>query len=98
MGIYENDIHYQYAPLVFRLVVLYGKCELACVVLQEQRTVDAKEKFAEFVASRGLRRTEQRDKVVDVFLATEKHVTVQELYDLIRTRHMGVENMERPAP
>lgn len=52
--------------------------------------MDAKQKFAEFVAGRGLRRTEQRDKVVDVFLATEKHVTVQELHDLIRQKHKGI--------
>ena len=52
--------------------------------------VDAKEKFAQFVSDKGLRRTGQRDNVLDVFLATEKHVTVQELYDLVRTKHKGI--------
>lgn len=52
--------------------------------------MDAKEKFAQFVGDRGLRRTGQRDKVLDVFLATEKHVTVQELYDLVRRKHKGI--------
>ncbi|OHB75503.1 MAG: hypothetical protein A2Z25_07235 [Planctomycetes bacterium RBG_16_55_9] len=52
--------------------------------------MDAKEKFAQFVAGRGLRHTVQRDRVLDVFLSTEKHLTVQELYDLVRKKHKGV--------
>jgi len=52
--------------------------------------VDAREKFKKFAAQQGLRRTEQRDKVLDTFLSTEKHVTVQELYDLVRQRHKGI--------
>jgi len=52
--------------------------------------VDAKQKFEQFVANKGLRRTGQRTKVLDVFLATEKHVTVQELYDLVRRKHKGI--------
>ncbi|MEA3226508.1 MAG: transcriptional repressor [Planctomycetota bacterium] len=52
--------------------------------------MDAKEKFEQFVAKEGLRHTEQREKVLDVFLATERHVTVQELYDLVRKKHEGI--------
>ena len=55
-----------------------------------KKTVDAKQKFEQFVANKGLRRTGQRDKVLDVFLATEKHVTVQELYDLVRRKHRQI--------
>lgn len=52
--------------------------------------MDAKQKFEQFVARKGLRHTEQREKVLDVFLATERHVTVQELYDLVRNKHKGI--------
>jgi len=52
--------------------------------------VDAKQKFAKFVADKGLRHTEQRDTVVDVFLATEKHLTVQDLYDLVKKKHRRI--------
>ncbi|MHC4580491.1 MAG: Fur family transcriptional regulator, partial [Planctomycetota bacterium] len=52
--------------------------------------VDARQKFEQFVATKGLRRTGQRAKVVDVFLGTERHVTVQELHDLVRRRHKGI--------
>jgi len=52
--------------------------------------VDAKEKFSQYVAEQGLRHTEQRDKVLEVFLNTEKHVTVQELYDLVRKENKSI--------
>ena len=52
--------------------------------------MDARQKFEQFVADKGLRRTGQRTKVLDVFLATERHVTVQELHDLVRRKHKGI--------
>ncbi len=52
--------------------------------------IDAKEKFVQFVAGMGLRHTVQREHVLDVFLSTEKHLTVQELYDLVRKKHKGI--------
>ena len=52
--------------------------------------MDAKAKFEQFVAHQELRHTEQRAQVLDVFLATERHVTVQKLYDLVRKKHKGI--------
>ena len=52
--------------------------------------MDAKEKYERFVTSKGLRQTKQRAQIVDVFLDTEKHLTVQELYDLARKKHKGI--------
>ena len=52
--------------------------------------MDAKTKFEQFVTSQGLRRTGQRDQVLKVFLATERHVTTQQLYDLVRKKHKGI--------
>ena len=52
--------------------------------------MDAKIKFEEFVIRQGLRHTEQRAQVLDIFLATERHVTIQELYDLVRKKHKGI--------
>ena len=52
--------------------------------------MNAKEKFDQYAARKGLRRTGQRDKVLDVFLSTERHVTVQELYDLTRKKYKGI--------
>ena len=52
--------------------------------------MDAKTKFEQFVAHEGLRHTEQRNQVLKVFLETERHVTIQELYDLVRKKHKGI--------
>lgn len=52
--------------------------------------MDAKAKFEQFVVHQGLRHTDQRDQVLGVFLGTEKHVTVQELYDLVRKKDKGI--------
>jgi Fur family ferric uptake transcriptional regulator len=52
--------------------------------------MDAKEKFGQFAAGKRLRHTRQRERVLDVFLSTEKHVTVQELYDMVRKKHEGI--------
>lgn len=46
--------------------------------------------FAEFVKSRNLRHTPQRDKVLDVFLSTEKHVSVDELYKFVKKEAPGI--------
>jgi len=54
------------------------------------KIMDAKAKFAQFVVHQGLRHTDQRDQVLGVFLGTEKHVTVQELYDLVRKKDKGI--------
>jgi len=50
----------------------------------------AKELFRQFVAKKKLRRTVQREQVLGVFLAAEKHLTVQQLHDLVRKKHAGI--------
>jgi Fur family ferric uptake transcriptional regulator len=52
--------------------------------------MDARAKFEQFVRHKGLRHTDQRRQILDVFLRTEKHVTVEELCELVRKRHEGV--------
>ncbi|MHC4336846.1 MAG: Fur family transcriptional regulator [Planctomycetota bacterium] len=52
--------------------------------------MDAKKKFDLYVSQKGLRYTAQRRQIARVFLSTEKHVTVQELYDMVRKKHKRV--------
>jgi Fur family ferric uptake transcriptional regulator len=52
--------------------------------------MDAKKKFDLYVSQKGLRHTAQRLQIARVFLSTEKHVTVQELYDMVRKKHKRV--------
>jgi Fur family ferric uptake transcriptional regulator len=52
--------------------------------------LSAKQIFDRYVAEKVLRSTPQRDRIVKVFLATERHVTVQELYDLVRKKDEAI--------
>lgn len=40
----------------------------------------------EFMRSKGLRHTSQREKILDIFLSTERHVSVDELYKIVKRR------------
>lgn len=42
--------------------------------------LEKKKSFNKFAASKGLRSTRQRDIILDVFLSTHQHVSVEELY------------------
>jgi len=52
--------------------------------------MDARAKFDQFLRQKGLRRTKQRDELVNVFLRTERHVSTQELFDIVRKKHKDV--------
>lgn len=52
--------------------------------------MDAKAKFEQYVKENGLRRTDQREQILGVFLSTERHVTTQELYDMVRKKYRGI--------
>lgn len=42
------------------------------------------EVFGDFVRSKNLRHTSQRDKILATFLRTEKHVSAEELYKIVK--------------
>lgn len=52
--------------------------------------MEAQERFAQFLSSRGLRSSAPRNKVVRIFLRTERHVSTGELYDLVRKKHKEI--------
>lgn len=52
--------------------------------------MDAKEKLRQFLRTRGLRQSQPRDVVADVFLRTEKHVSTQELFELVKKKHKNI--------
>ncbi|MCF7958395.1 MAG: transcriptional repressor [Phycisphaerae bacterium] len=52
--------------------------------------MDARTKFYQFVERQGLRHTGQREKILTIVLATEKHVSAQELYDLVQKKHKEI--------
>jgi len=40
----------------------------------------------EFIEAKGLRHTSQREMVLNAFLSTERHVSIDELYKLVRKK------------
>ena len=45
---------------------------------------EVKERLNSFITAKGLRRTKQRDIIVDTAFATEEHFTAEELLDMVR--------------
>ena len=52
--------------------------------------MDAEYKFEQFVAEKGLRHTAQRQQILQVFLSMERHLTTQDLYDLVRRKDKSI--------
>lgn len=46
--------------------------------------------FREFMAREGLKSTRQRDIILDFFLTSKRHTSVEELYRKLRARHPGI--------
>jgi len=45
-----------------------------------------KEIFSNFITKKGLRATSQRELILDEFLCQERHISAEELYDLVKQR------------
>lgn len=54
------------------------------MILQKKKT------FNDFAASKGLRSTRQRDVILDIFLSTRQHVSVEELYLKIKSSNPSI--------
>ncbi len=52
--------------------------------------LEKKKAFSAFAVKKGLRSTRQRDIILDVFLATHEHLSVEELYLKVKASHPGV--------
>lgn len=52
--------------------------------------LEKKKAFNQFAAKKGLRSTRQRDVILDIFLSTHEHLTVEELYLKVKASHPGV--------
>lgn len=54
--------------------------------------LEKKKAFQSFALAKGLRSTRQRDIILDIFLSTHQHVSVEELYLKIKASHPGIGN------
>ncbi len=48
---------------------------------------DIKKVFEEFLSSKGLKESSQRFKILEIFLKTEKHLSADDLYRLVREKY-----------
>lgn len=46
-----------------------------------------KQSFEKFLAKNGLKYTSQREVILDIFLKTERHLSPEELYTLVKKQH-----------
>lgn len=47
---------------------------------------EAKEIFSIYLKKKGLRNTSQREEILNAFLAADKHITVDDLYNVLKKR------------
>lgn len=57
---------------------------------QKNRFSEEKQIFLDHIQKRGLRRTSQRDLILEVFLETEEHLSSEDLYWLVQKRDSNV--------
>lgn len=48
---------------------------------------EAKDIFRSYIREKGLRHTRQRDVILDAFLSADKHITVEELSNLVKRKN-----------
>lgn len=51
---------------------------------------EAKDLFFKYLDDRNLRQTSQREKILDLFLKTEEHVTTDELYRMLKEKYPNI--------
>jgi Fur family ferric uptake transcriptional regulator len=44
----------------------------------------------DFIRSKNLRRSDQRQQILDVFLKTEKHLTAEDLYNIVKKKNSSI--------
>ncbi|MDD2310738.1 MAG: transcriptional repressor [Desulfuromonadaceae bacterium] len=52
--------------------------------------LEKKKMFNDFAAAKGLRSTRQRDIILDIFLSTHQHISVEDLYFKVKSSNPGV--------
>ena len=51
---------------------------------------EQKKIFHDFIVTKGLKSTRQRDVILDSFLSSKRHTSIEELYRKVRARHPGI--------
>jgi Fur family ferric uptake transcriptional regulator len=49
-----------------------------------------KKQFQDYIIRKGLKSTRQRDIILDFFLSSERHMSIEDLYLKLRAKHPGI--------
>ena len=63
---------------------------LILIIIMEKNAVassGAKDIFITYIREKGLRNTRQREVILDAFLSADKHITVEELFNMIKKKN-----------
>jgi Fur family ferric uptake transcriptional regulator len=53
-------------------------------------TTNAKDIFRNCIKEKGLRNTRQREEILDAFLSSKEHITVEELFNSLKKKNPGI--------
>jgi Fur family ferric uptake transcriptional regulator len=70
------------------LLVRIGTFEIAASI--QDIMTEEQEVFLKHIQKKGLKRTSQRDLILDIFLRTEAHLSSEDLYRLVRQRDPSI--------
>lgn len=51
---------------------------------------EKKKVFREFISQKGLKSTRQRDLILDAFLSSDRHLSIEDLYLKLRAKHPNI--------
>lgn len=60
--------------------------KLTIIIIKTMHDKNEKQILAEFLGRKGLRATPQRELILDEFLQQERHISAEELYDIVKQR------------
>src|SRR5262245_41419424 len=63
---------------------------LVCLQAMKNAGREEKEVFAEYLRGHGLKRSEQREAILDAFLRSDRHLSVDDLLALVQKKHPEV--------
>ena len=73
--------HYQQTPL---FVLTPPSAKISALMTAIEQPTEEQEVFLKHIQKKGLKRTSQRDLILDVFLRTEEHLSNEDLYQLVK--------------
>ena len=59
-------------------------------MIRQEPMTEEQEVFLEHIQKKGLKRTAQRDLILDVFLRTERHLSNEDLYRLVKEEDSSI--------